>query len=59
MIFAVFDPSPLAVCINCSFFPFIFAVLLPVFSGLFDIEAMLVWLTLSFYDFPHALANGI
>jgi len=23
MIFAVFDPSPLTVCINCSFFPFI------------------------------------
>jgi len=23
MIFAVFDPSPLTVCINCSFFTFI------------------------------------
>ena len=34
MIFAVFDPSPLTVCINCSFFTFIFAVLLPVLSRL-------------------------
>ena len=31
MIFAVFDPSPLTVCINCSF-TFIYDVLLPVFS---------------------------
>jgi len=29
MIFAVFDPSPLTVCTNCSFFTYIFAVLLP------------------------------
>ena len=29
MIFAVFDPSPLTLCINCSFFTYIFAVLLP------------------------------
>ena len=34
MIFAVFDPSPLTLCINCSFFTFIFAVLLPVLSRL-------------------------
>jgi len=36
MIFAVFDPSPLTVSINCSknFFTFIFAVLLPVLSRL-------------------------
>ena len=34
MIFAVFDPSPLTVCINCSFFTSIFAVLLPVLSRL-------------------------
>ena len=34
MIFAVFDPSPLTVCINCSFFTFIFAVLLPGLSRL-------------------------
>jgi len=24
MIFAVFDPSPLTVCINCSFYMYIF-----------------------------------
>jgi len=30
MIFVVFDLSLLTVCINCSFFTFIFAVLLPV-----------------------------
>jgi len=30
--FAVFDPAPLTVCINCSFFTFTFAVLLPVLS---------------------------
>jgi len=34
MIFAVFDPSPLIVRINCSFFTFIFAVLLPVLNRL-------------------------
>jgi len=34
MIFAVFDPSPLKVCINCSFLIFIFAVLLPALSRL-------------------------
>ena len=35
MIFAVFDPSPLTVCtINCSFFTYIFAVLLPDLSRL-------------------------
>ena len=34
MIFAVLDPSPLTVCINCSFLIFIFAVLLPVLSRL-------------------------
>ena len=34
MIFAVLDPSPLTVCIKCSFFTFIFAVLLPVLSRL-------------------------
>jgi len=33
---AVFDPSPLAVCINYSIFTFIFAVLLPVFLPLFS-----------------------
>ena len=26
MIFAVFDPSPLTVCINCYFFTFIFGM---------------------------------
>jgi len=26
MIFAVFDPSPLTVCINCSFFTFIIII---------------------------------
>jgi len=34
MIFAVFDPSPLTVCIKCSFFTYIFAVLLPDLSRL-------------------------
>jgi len=34
MIVAVFDPSPLTVCINCSFFTYIFAVLWPDFSRL-------------------------
>ena len=29
MIFAFFDPSPLTMCINGSFFTFIFAVILP------------------------------
>ena len=28
MIFAVFDPSPLTVCINCSFFTFISVTML-------------------------------
>jgi len=30
--FAIFDLSPLTVCINCSFFTFIFVVLLPTFE---------------------------
>jgi len=34
MIFAVFDPSPLTVCINYSVFTFIFGVLLPDLSRL-------------------------
>ena len=32
--FAVFDPSPLTVCINCSFFYIYFIVTMPFFSGL-------------------------
>jgi len=34
MIIAVFDPLPLTMCINCSFFTYIFAVLLPDLSRL-------------------------
>ena len=41
MIFAVFDPSPLTVCINCSFFTFIFAVLLPGLSRLLIMSLVL------------------
>ena len=33
--FALFGPSPLTVCINCSFYMYIFAVLLPDLSRLF------------------------
>ena len=46
MIFAVFDPSPLTVCINCSFFTFIFAVLLPGLSRL-----LIMSITRTFFDF--------
>ena len=38
MIFAVFDPLPLTLCINFNFFTFIFAVLLPVLSRLLIIS---------------------
>jgi len=38
MTFAFFDPSLLTVYINCSFFTFIFAVLLPVLSRLLIIS---------------------
>ena len=41
MIFAVFDPSPLTVYINCSFFTFIFAVLLPGLSRLLIMSLVL------------------
>ena len=41
MIFAIFDPSPLTVCINCSFFTFIFAVLLPGLCGLLIMSLVL------------------
>ena len=34
MIFAVFDLSPLTMCVNCSFITFTFAVLLPILSRL-------------------------
>ena len=46
MIFAVFDPSPLTLCINCSFFTFIFAVLLPVLSRL-----LIMSINTTFLDF--------
>ena len=46
MIFAVFDPLLLTVCINCSFFTFIFAVLLPVFSRLLTVS-----INTTFFDF--------
>ena len=44
--FAVFDPSPLTVCINGSFFTFIFAVLLPVLSRL-----LIMSINTTFFDF--------
>ena len=60
MIFAVFDPSPLTVCINCSFFTFIFAVLLPGVSRLLIMSLVLDCLIfqdvcrrhLGFWKFP-------
>jgi len=44
--FAVFDLSPLTVCINCSFLTFIFAVLLPVLSKL-----LIMFISTTFFYF--------
>ena len=45
MIFAVFDPSPLTVCINCSFFTFIMYM-----SKVIVIQRSVILSVRQFYD---------
>ena len=53
MIFAVFDPSPLTVCINCSLFTYIFAALLPDLSRLYCHSVQRMFLKMNTRNHAH------
>jgi len=55
MIFAVFDPSPLTLCINSSLFTFIFAVLLP--NTVYKQQFIYIYICCFITSFEQAINN--